>query len=432
MAKPLRPRADHVILVSIDALRPAFYEDDTWPAPTLQQLAGEGAVARSVRSVFPALTYPAHTTLVTGALPARHGVTHNRPFEPGGASGRWHWCADAIDAPTLWEAVAAAGGTCAAVGWPTTVGAALDWNVPDVWSPDRKDESVPEIRAHTTPPGLFEELEREATGALRPDNFALGTLARDDRIGDMAAYLFERHRPTLLLVHLVGTDHLQHENGGTNPKIRRAVAVADRAVGKLLEVAERVGARGRTAVVVTGDHGTTDVHTRLEPNVWLAGAGLLEEDGEWRALFQASGGSAFLRVRDPGDDGAASGVRETIGRIGAGPRGLFRVVEREELDALGADPAAAFALAGEPGVVFGEDRSGPPLRAAAGAGHGHHPDLEVMRTGLVAAGAGVRRRGTVPLLRLTDVAPLVAALLGVDFDAPDGVLLPGLLEGPPG
>src|SRR5918996_6346016 len=98
-------QVDHLILVSIDAFRPEFCQDETWPAPTMQQLAWEGAYASSVRSVFPALTYPAHTTIVTGALPARHGIYFNCPFEPDGQTGRWHWHAAAIRAPTLWDAI---------------------------------------------------------------------------------------------------------------------------------------------------------------------------------------------------------------------------------------------------------------------------------------------------------------------------------------
>src|SRR5947208_16881468 len=132
----MNARADHVVLVSVDALRPDFYLDPRWPMPTLQQLAAEGAYARAVQSVFPALTYPAHTTIVTGALPARHGVGHNRPFEAGGQTGRWLWEASHIRCLTLWDAVRRAGGSCAAVSWPVTVGAAIDWNVPDVWPLD--------------------------------------------------------------------------------------------------------------------------------------------------------------------------------------------------------------------------------------------------------------------------------------------------------
>ncbi|HEX8242439.1 MAG TPA: ectonucleotide pyrophosphatase/phosphodiesterase, partial [Longimicrobium sp.] len=248
-------RADHVVLASVDALRPEFYCDETWPAPTLQQLAFEGVRADGVRTVFPALTYPAHATLATGALPARHGIYHNRPFLPDRQSQAWAWEASRIRVPALWDAVRAAGGTTASVAWPVTVGADIDWNVPDVW-PEvyRQADFIAPVRAATTPPGLFDELEREATGRLRGENFGLGWLTREDRVGSIASYLFERYRPTLLLMHLIGTDHMQHERGRNNPLTRRAVGAADRAVGQVVETVERLEMRDRVAFVIVGDH----------------------------------------------------------------------------------------------------------------------------------------------------------------------------------
>jgi hypothetical protein len=426
------PRAEHVVMVSIDALRPEFYLDETWPAPTLQQLGFEGVRADAVRSVFPALTYPAHTTLVTGALPARHGIFHNRPFLPGGRTEAWAWEASRIRVPTLWDAVRAAGGTTASVGWPVTVGAPIDWNVPDVW-PERyvQADFIAPVRAATTPPGLFEELEREATGRLRGENFGLGWLTREDRVGDMASYLFERHRPALLLMHLIGTDHMQHERGRNNPMTRRAVGAADRAIGQVLETVERLGMRDRVAFVVVGDHGSIDRHTQLRPNAWLVAAGLMEDRadrGAWRATFHADGGSAFLRLRDASDGAAEAHVRRVLDGLPPGLRRLFRVVDRPELDVLGADPEAAFALSAVPGVELSDLPTGPDVQAVHGATHGYHPDEPQMHTGLVGTGPGFRPGAHAPLLPLECVAPLVAALLGIQFDTPDGLVLPGLLS----
>ncbi|MCH8332897.1 alkaline phosphatase family protein, partial [Candidatus Sumerlaeota bacterium] len=117
------PRVDHVVLISIDGLRPEFYLDPAWPAPMIQQMAREGAAAERVRSVFPSVTYPAHTTMITGALPARHGIYYNEPFEPEGQSGRWFWEERAILTATLWDALRAEGQTTVGVSWPVTVGA---------------------------------------------------------------------------------------------------------------------------------------------------------------------------------------------------------------------------------------------------------------------------------------------------------------------
>ena len=427
-------RADHVIVASVDALRPEFYCDETWPAPTMQQLAFEGVRADGVRTVFPALTYPAHTTLVTGALPARHGITSNRPFLAEGWTEAWIWESSRIRVPTLWSAVREAGGTTASVGWPVTVGAAIDWNVPDVW-PEHyvQADFIAAVRAATTPPELFDELEREATGRLRGENFGLGWLAREDRVGSIASYLFERYRPTLLLMHLIGTDHMQHERGRNNPMTRRAVGAADRAIGQVVETVERLEMRDRVAIVIVGDHGSTNRHTQLRPNAWLVAAGMMEDRvdrGAWRAAFHADGGSAFLRLREEGDDTVAE-VRRVVDAQPSGVRSLFRIVERDELDALGADPLAAFALAAQPGIEFSDLPGLPDVRPVHGATHGYHPGQPEMLTGFVGAGAGFRPGAAAPLLPIECVAPTVAALLGIPFHAPDGIVLPGLLSDPP-
>ena len=340
--KKRKPRAKHVILISVDGLQPKYYLDEGWPAPAIQQVYREGAHAVAVRSVFPALTYPGHTTLVTGALPARHGIVHNKQFAPVD-DPPWLKDASLIKVPALWDAVRARGGTTASVLWPLTAGAAIDWNLPDIW-PGGDGDLIAALRGHDQPRGFLEELEREATGRLSPENFNNKWLSHDLRVALLAEYLFERYRPTLLLVHTQTSNQVPQEPDWRNPRRARSVAASDQIVSILLEVIERTDAWNETAVIVTGDHGNTEVHTQIRPNVWLAKTGLRGkslEKGDWRATFHALGGSAFLRVKNDEDVDA---VRRVLDDVPPAIRSLFRIIEREELDLLGADPGAPFAL----------------------------------------------------------------------------------------
>jgi predicted AlkP superfamily pyrophosphatase or phosphodiesterase len=421
-------RVEHVIVISIDGMLPAYYLDERWPAPAMQQLYREGAHATAVRSVFPSLTYPGHTTLVTGALPARHGICHNREIVP---SNDPPWIRDAsrIRVPTLWDAVRAHGGKTAAVLWPVTTGAAIDWNLPDIW-PNGEGDLVNAIRGNDRPKGFLEALERDATGKLTPENFNNKYLAHDLRVALIAEYLLDRYRPTLLLAHTQASVQVPQEPDWRNPRRGRAVAASDQVVSMILEVVERTKMWDRTAVIVTGDHGNMEVHSQIRPNVWLVEAGLrgadLEKDS-WRATFHALGGSAFLRVQEPATRNIAD-VRRVLDGLPPNMRPTFRIIEREELERLGSDPDAPFALAAAPGFVI-DDRPQPPvLQPNPGMSHGHHNEEPAMNTGFVARGAGIRAGASVPLLPLTSIAPLVAELLGLDFDAPDGIVYPGLLS----
>jgi hypothetical protein len=67
----------HVVLISLDGFPAYLWHDQTIPLPNLRRLAAEGAVADAMTISNPAITWPNHTTLVTGVTPRRHGVLYN-------------------------------------------------------------------------------------------------------------------------------------------------------------------------------------------------------------------------------------------------------------------------------------------------------------------------------------------------------------------
>jgi predicted AlkP superfamily pyrophosphatase or phosphodiesterase len=427
--------ADHVVLISIDGLRPDFYLDPSWPAPTLQGLAKQGVQALAVRGVFPTVTYPSHTTLISGALPARHGIYSNTPFEPGGQTGRWFWEYEHVKVPTLFDALKRAGHETASVSWPVTVGAPITRNFfPEIWSLNRDDPPLKKCSEASTP-GLVAEVERAATGKLDGRRWSMKYLGRDTLAAQAGAYLLETHKPKLLTVHFVDVDHFQHEQGRDGDLVRRAVALNDSGISLLLEAAQRAGIADRTAFIVTGDHGFVDVHTMLNPNVWLVQAGLQgpgRDRGDWKAAFVTSGASALLRLKNPKDKKTLRKVRAALKALPAATRRAIRVLDRKALNACGADADAPLALAAQPGFAFGGGNEGPDQAAYPISGqHGFFPDIPEIHTGFVGSGPGFRPGTTIPMLGLEDVAPIVAKLLKLEFDAPDGHAPAGIFARPP-
>src|SRR4051794_23525759 len=70
-----------VVMISVDGL-PAYYLDDPKAEmPTIRALAAEGARASMMKASTPTVTWPNHTTLVTGVTPAKHGVLGNNYFD---------------------------------------------------------------------------------------------------------------------------------------------------------------------------------------------------------------------------------------------------------------------------------------------------------------------------------------------------------------
>jgi predicted AlkP superfamily pyrophosphatase or phosphodiesterase len=125
----------HVIVISIDGMMPEVYTNPDrlgLRIPNLREMAQAGYASQGATGVFPTVTYPSHTSMMTGVAPAVHGILANTPLDPFDKNrGGWYYYTEQIRVPTLWQVVKQAGGTTAAIGWPVTVGANFDINIPE-------------------------------------------------------------------------------------------------------------------------------------------------------------------------------------------------------------------------------------------------------------------------------------------------------------
>src|SRR5712692_7023075 len=165
-----QPRRDtHVIMISIDGLVPDYYLEPArlgLKVPNLVKMKLGGAYAEGVEGIFPTVTYPAHTTMITGVRPAVHGIVQNRIFEaPTDPQTReWYWYADAIKTETLWSMAKKAGLVTATVGWPVTVGANIDYNVPEIFDPKENPPTGKRTAQYATPGLLAKALAAGSGG----------------------------------------------------------------------------------------------------------------------------------------------------------------------------------------------------------------------------------------------------------------------------
>ena len=369
---------EHVVIVSIDGLRPDFYLGD-FDAPTLQAMVAAGAHARAVESVFPSSTYPAHATIVTGVLPAKHGIHANTTWTEQGSSRDWYWHAKALKARTLWQAAREKGLKVAITYWPTTVGARAELVLGEIWDPENK-ETGKRLAAAATP-GLMTELVF-AVG-IPQDKIAVDRAAVDDFVSRAAAHVFRKHKPNLQLIHLLNCDEVQHRLGPDAPEVAAAVRAQDENIARIRKAIEESGVGARTTLLIVGDHGFASISRNFSPNNLLRDAGLLEEEEgkvkSWRALSRSSGGSCSVYVKDPAD---LPRVKEAL-LAGSSVSGdaLYTLLERPALDLLGYNPDAAFALDPADGVAFTE-RLGASVPSVKG-NHGQLPTRPGLQTGFI-------------------------------------------------
>jgi predicted AlkP superfamily pyrophosphatase or phosphodiesterase len=431
-----RGQVRHVILISIDGLHPDMYLDPSWPAANLRELVKKGTYADHMLSVFPSYTYPSHAAMLTGALPARSGIYYNQPI---GSTGDWNWFTKAIKVPTLWQALKKTGLTTSAVEWPVSVDPDITYNIPEIWS-DEYPDRITEPQKYATP-GLIEEIEKNATGKLDSVNMSEDYFSMDANSARMAAYIFKTYHPALLAVHFAEVDGLEHEYGRDADSVRLALEAADRCIGDVIEAVQRSKQKDSTVIIIVGDHGFSTFHTVFRPNMLIK---------DLPAKFITAGGSAFLyrskTAKKEDDEKTIKAVTDSLDKLPKDKRKLFRIIYRKELDKMGADSSAILALAAVPGLVFTgtlvpakstNQRSGTAIQnnplggvfiSAFGGHHGYDPNLSEMYAGFIAYGAAINKGGHIRELCVTDIASLIAKLLGIEFKTPDGKLVPGIIK----
>jgi predicted AlkP superfamily pyrophosphatase or phosphodiesterase len=275
-------------------------------------------------------------------------------------------------------------------------------------------------------PGLLAELEP-----------ALGSYPRaldieaDELRGRYAVRILEAKRPSLLTLHLIALDHIQHETG---PGTREVIAVLERldaVIGALRDAAERV-APGRAVVAIVSDHGFARTDAQLNLFAAFRDAGLFSDDGkgrisDWKAMPWTAGGSAAIVLKDPSDAATRGEVRNLLAALATEPgNGIDRVLEADGLHQRGGFPTASFLVGLKPGWRTGSSLTGPVRSTLKPGGtHGHLPDLPELRASFFLIGPGVPAGRSLGIIDMRDVAPTLARRLGLTLSSSDGkILLP--------
>ncbi|MEN3330777.1 MAG: hypothetical protein V7641_142 [Blastocatellia bacterium] len=414
-----------VVLLSIDGLKPDYIieaDKHGLKIPNLRKLFTDGAHASGVQGVLPTVTYPSHTTMLTGVAPARHGIFYNTTFDPLRKNyDGWYWYAEDIRVPTLWDVATKAGLITASLDWPVNVGAPVTYNIAQVWRASTPDDRKL-IRALSTP-GLVAEAER-AVGPFAEGNDY--TTEGDRRRAAFIAWLLENKKPQFLTCYFGALDTDEHEAGPYSAKAFATLEALDALVGQVWQAAARAG-NGNVVLCVVSDHGFVRVDKALRLNVALRDAGLIDTDAKgnvksWRAMAWNGGGSSAIMLKDAADSEARQKVRALLARFATDPAGgVLRVIDTTEAQKMGGFPEAAFVVCARPGYAISTSFEGAVTGATkVGGTHGYFPELHEMDSAFFIAGQGIAAGRDLGRIDMRDIAPTLAALLGVKLPDAEG------------
>jgi len=431
LALPYACTAAPVLMISVDGMKPEYVleaAEKGLKIPYLRSLLVSGTYADGVVGVWPTVTYPSHTSLVTGVAPAEHGVYNNLQFDPERKfADAWYWYADQIRVPTLWQAAHGAGLKTASVGWPVSVDAAdIDYLIPEffrTWGPteDLNPADRYLIAALSRPTGMLALMQSQLGPYMKGND----TSTNGDQIKTRFALdILQRHAPGFMTLHLSSLDDAEHAHGPFSAQANAALEAIDTLLASLAQGAR--AADPASVVVIVSDHGFASIAHKLNLAIPFIAAGLIQaksdpETGQpqvsgWRAEPWMAGGMAAIQLHDPNDKKTATEVAALLQGLRADPHnGIAEILDRRAMAERGGFPDAAFVVVLKPGYYTGTNLRGDlvtELHEPHG-GHGFSPDYPEMRAAFFASGAGIAAHRDLGLIDMRQIAPTVASLLGV-------------------
>jgi len=386
--------------------------------PHLRRLLKEGAHATGVRGVLPTVTYPSHTTILTGVWPVKHHIYSNVLFDPLDRNlAGWMWYAEDIAVPTLWQAASKAGLVVGSVSWPVSVAAPdIAYNVPEYWrAPKMPGEDIKLLRAISTP-GLIAEIEKQAGPYVTDlDDAAHGDRQRTN----YAIAILKKKHAQFMTVHLASLDHLEHGYGPFSPEANSTLEQIDGQVGELEEAA------GGAVVCVLSDHGFTRTDHNLNLVAAFAEEGLVtmvnKKVTDWKAFPDLEAGSAAIILKDAKDDAARAKVDKLLRRLAADPKnGIAQIIEPKQIAAFGGRPDAVFWVDMQSNFsVVATNQA-----AKVGGTHGYAPSNPQLRASFFIAGPKIKSGVDLGEIDMRSIAPTLARAMGVPFTTADLPALP--------
>lgn len=424
----------NVVLISIDGFPAYLLWDEKLPIPNIRKLARQGAWAEGMRVSNPSVTWPNHTTLVTGVRPERHGVlfngvlVHGAPGMPVSLDPKRDQ-RELIRVPTIFDVAHAAGLSTAGIDWPCTRNApGLDENFPDV--PEAGRYATPALRSQLLADGV---LKSESDPVL----VANSAPGHDEAWTTMTCRAIVKQHPRLLLLHLLNVDATHHGVGPRTSGGYTAVAYADACVGRVLAALDEAGVRDRTTIFVVADHGFTTTPNGLLPNALLRKHGLLTAGRGGKvesadAMVFPEGGIGMLYFTRPHPSAADF---EKVKAIFKDQEGLVTILEPTDYARYGFpqprdnSQMADLVLVAKDGYAFAASAEGDEFvvpRVVSKTATGNHGFLSTdpkMNALCVVSGRGIKAGAQLPVIENIDIAPTIAALLKLQLPGVQGHVL---------
>ncbi|MFD1672927.1 alkaline phosphatase family protein [Agrilactobacillus yilanensis] len=414
----------HLVIISLDSLGYLDIRDHLSELPILNKLFQRGTWVKSVTGIYPTLTYPSHTTIITGQYPKTHGIVNNTLIQPNRPSPDWYWYQKRVKSPTLYDLARKKGLTTAAFLWPVTAGSKITYNLAEIF-PNRIWTNQVLVSLKASSPLFLLEMDRKY-GKLRK---GIQQPELDTFITACAVDTITHKKPNLTLIHLVDMDSMRHRYGVRSKEAMAALKRLDQHVGQIVAATKAAGTYKDTNFVILGDHYQINVSKMIHLNTLFAQKGWLTPradqtfEKDWQVMAKTCDGSTYIYTKpDFTEKAQLQSLLTTV-------TGVEKLYTGTQAAKRGADPNCTFMLEAKAGYYFTDESHRPQIvedvePQSLGQPdryhgvHGYDPDKKDYQTTICFSGPAIQAGQTVDQAQLVDEAPTFARLLGLQFPEP--------------
>lgn len=412
----------HLLVMSLDSLGFRDIREHQTELPTLNKLVNGGTWVKSVTGIYPTLTYPSHTSIITGQYPKDHGIVNNTKIQPERRSPDWYWYQKDVRSTTVYDLARKAGMKTAAFLWPVTAGSKINYNLAEIF-PNRIWTNQVLVSLKASSPVFLLEMNHKY-GKLRN---GIKQPQLDDFITACAVDTIENKQPDLTLIHLVDMDSMRHRYGVRSTEAMEALHRLDKHVEQLIQATKNAGTFDKTNFVVLGDHYQINVTKMIHLNTLFAQKGWLKAKADqtfnkdWQAMAKTCDGSTYIYTQNFEQIEQLKQLIENV-------EGVEKVYSQQEAKSRGADPKCSLMVEAKAGYYFTDESERPTVVERVDPKtlgqpdryhgvHGYDPNKTDYQTTLIFNGPAIKEGNTVEKANLVDEAPTFAKLLGLHFES---------------
>lgn len=414
----------YTIIISFDAIDKKDFET-LKEMPNFKYLIQNGAYCSNVKTIYPSLTYPAHTTIVTGKYPKNHGIINNVLLQPEKECPDWFWYRKYIKGSTLYDLAKEKGLKTAALLWPVTAKANIDYNMPEIF-PNRPWENQI-LTSFCSGSKLFQlivnnKFKHLRKGLLQPhlDNF----------VTESALYLIKYKKPNLILIHLTDVDYFKHHYGCNDNRVKEALKRHDLRLGQIISLLNENKILNKSTIIVLGDHSFLDADYVIKLNKLFIQKGLISLDNkgkikDWSVFMNYCDGSAYIYLKDSKNIKLGEKVIHELKNFSIKNNNcIAKILTKKEAINCGADENCFLMLEAKKGYYFVNSIYGNAIEKIDDkfhkATHGYCPKIKDYNTLFFVSGPKIKKNFQIKSMHLVDEGPTIANIIGVDLGKVDG------------